>query len=237
LSNLKDKSIGAIFQSQTKYRRGALPGATGKSVSTIKVYANPLEVAALPVPEIRGGKGVWDALASGRVAIPEGGRLRQREISQILWATAGFNRGGQRTYSTPVALTGLEVYLITRQIEDIFAGIYHYNPREHSLEYLQRGDPSPALRDTLLGDVDIDAYAAVIVYTGIPSRIDDAAKSRAYRYLYLEAGAASQCAMLAAVALGLVATARAEFYDDELARLLQVDGVTEFPLCVVTLGT
>lgn len=237
MSNLKDKSIGAIFQSQTKYRRGALPGATGKSVSTIKVYANPLEVAALPVPEIRGGKGVWDALASGRVAIPEGGRLRQREISQILWATAGFNRGGQRTYSTPVALTGLEVYLITRQIEDIFAGIYHYNPREHSLEYLQRGDPSPKLRDTLLGDVDIDAYAAVIVYTGIPSRIDDAAKSRAYRYLYLEAGAASQCAMLAAVALGLVATARAEFYDDELARLLQVDGVTEFPLCVVTLGT
>ena len=43
--------------------------------------------------------------------------------------------------------------------------------------------------------------------------------------------------MMSAVALELVATFRAEFYDDELARLLQVDGVREFPLCVVTLGT
>ncbi len=237
MSNQRDKSIGAMFHSQTKYRRGVLPVATGKLVPTIKAYANPLEVAALPVPDIGGGKGVWEALASGLAAIPEGGRLRQREISQILWATAGFNRGGQRTYTTPVALTGLEVYLITRQIEDVFAGVYHYNPREHSLEYLQRSDMSLALRDTLLGGVDIDAYAAVIVYTGIPSRIDDATKSRAYRYLYLEAGAASQCAMLAAISLGLVATARAEFYDDELARLLQLDGHSEFPLSVVTIGT
>jgi len=237
LSNQRDKSIGAMFHSQTKYRRGVLPGATGKAVSTIKVYANPLEVAALPVPDINGGKGVWEALALGRVAIPEGGRLRQREISQILWATAGFNRGGQRTYTMTAALSGLETYLVTRQIEDIFAGVYHYNPREHSLEYLQRGDPSLALRDALLGDVGIDAYAAVIVYTGIPSRVDDAAKSRAYRYLYLEAGAAGQCAMVAAVSLGLVATARAEFYDDELARLLQLDGRSEFPLNVVTIGT
>ncbi len=43
--------------------------------------------------------------------------------------------------------------------------------------------------------------------------------------------------MLAAVGLGLAATVRAEFYDDELARLLQVDGVSEVPLCVLTLGT
>ena len=76
-----------------------------------------------------------------------------------------------------------------------------------------------------------------MAYTGLPGRIDDGTKSRAYRYLYLEAGAAAQCATLAAVGLGLAATVRAEFYDDELARLLQVDGVSEVPLCVVTLGT
>lgn len=43
--------------------------------------------------------------------------------------------------------------------------------------------------------------------------------------------------MVAATSLGLVATARAEFYDDELARLLQLDGRSEFPLSVVTIGT
>jgi SagB-type dehydrogenase family enzyme len=235
--NGKDKSIGASFQAQTKYRRGNLPSKTGKAVAAYKVYANPLEVDALPVPDLKGGKGIWTALATTRESIPEGGRIRQSAISQILWATAGFTYGGQRTRASAVLLPGIETYLIVRQIEGMFAGVYHYNPREHSVEYLDQQEPSLELQAALMGDTDIDATAAIIAYTGIPSRIDDGAKARAYRYLYLEAGAAAQCAVMAAVALDLVSTVRAEFYDDELARLLQVDGVNEFPLCVVTLGT
>lgn len=233
----RDKTIGESFQTQTKYRRGALPSKTGKVVSPFKVYANPLEVASLTVPELSGGKGLWATLATTRESISEGGRLRQHDVSQLLWATAGFTYGGQRTHATAVPIAGLEAYLIVRQIEDAFPGVYHYNPREHALEHLQRTEPSLDLADALLGDTDISAVAAIIALTGLPGRIDDGSKSRAYRYLYLEAGAAAQCAMLAAVGLGLAATVRAEFYDDELARLLQIDGVNEVPLCVVTLGT
>ena len=233
----RDKTIGESFQSQTKYRRGSLPNKTGKNISAYKVYANPLEVAALPVPDLANGQGLWKNLSTTRESIPEGGRLRQNDISQILWATAGFTYGGQRTHATAVPLAGLECYLIVRRIEDVFSGVYHYNPREHALEHLVQTEPSLDLADALLGDADISACAAVLAYTGIPSRIDDGSKSRAYRYLYLEAGAAAQCAVLAAVSLGLASTVRAEFYDDELSRLLQVDGVNEIPLCVVTLGT
>ena len=233
----REKTIGESFQAQTKYRRGALPPKTGKVVSPFKVYANPLEVASLPVPELSGGKGMWAALSTTRESIPEGGRLRQSDVSQLLWAAAGFTYGGQRTHATAVPVAGLETYLIVRQIEDVFSGVYHYNPREHALEHLLRTEPSLDLADALLGDTDIGACAAIVAYTGLPGRIDDGTKSRAYRYLYLEAGAAAQCATLAAVGLGLAATVRAEFYDDELARLLQVDGVSEVPLCVVTLGT
>lgn len=237
MSSTKDKSIGATFQAQTKYRRGNLPSKTGKVVPAYKVYANPLEVAALPVPELKGGKGLWSSFATTRESIPEGGRLRLAHISQILWATAGFTYGGQRTRASAVELPGIETYLIVRQVEGIFSGVYHYNPREHSVEYLDRQDPTLELQETLLGDTDIDACAAIIAYTGLPNRIEDGAKSRAYRYLYLEAGSAAQCSVMAAVGLDLVASFRAEFYDDELARLLQVDGSNEFPLCLVTLGT
>ncbi len=237
MANGKEKTIGESFQTQTKYRRGMLPGKLGKSVPAYKVYANPLEVAALPVPELSGGKGVWATLATTRESIPEGGRIRLRDLSQILWATAGFTYGGQRTHACPVPFAGIEAYLIIRQIEDIFAGLYHYNPRDHSLEYLVRHDSSRQLEDALLESTDIDACAAIVAYTAVPSRLDDGAKSRAYRYVYLEAGAAAQCAMLSAIGLGLVASFRAEFYDDELARLLQVDGMSEFPVCAVTLGT
>ncbi len=233
----KDKSIGSSFQAQTKYRRGSLPSKTGKPVASYKVYANPLEVDALPVPALKGGKGLWKTLASGRASIPEGGRLKQRDISQILWATAGFTYGGQRTHASAIPLAGVETYLVVQQVEGIFAGVYHYNPREHCLEYISRDDPHKALQAALLDNADIDACAAVIAYTGLPSRIDDGIKSRAYRYLYLEAGAAAQCAMMATIDLDLSASVRAEFYDDEFSRLLQIDGVSEFPLCVVTLGT
>jgi SagB-type dehydrogenase family enzyme len=236
LAGSRDKTIGESFQAQTRYRRGALPPKTGKVVSPFKVYANPLEVVSLPVPELSAGKGLWSALSTTRESILEGGRLRQSDMSQLLWATAGFTYGGQRTHATAVPIAGLETYLIVRQIEDVFPGVYHYNPREHALEHLQRTEPSLDLADALL-DTDISACAAIVAYTGVPGRIDDGSKSRAYRYLYLEAGAAAQCAMLGAVGLGLAATVRAEFYDDELSRLLQIDGVGEVPLCVLTLGT
>ena len=233
----EDKSVGGQFQAQTKYRRGQLPNKTGKLAPTLKIYANPLEVAALPIPDLQGGKGLWSSLSQKRPNIPEGGQIRQKELSQVLWSTGGYTYGGQRTYVSAGPVSGIETYLVVRQVQDMFAGLYHYNPRDHSLEYLERSDPSLDLQDALLGDTPVDACAAIIAYTGAPGRLEDGVKSRAYRYLYLEAGGAAQCAIMSAVALELVASFRAEFYDDELARLLQVDGVKEFPLCVVTLGT
>jgi SagB-type dehydrogenase family enzyme len=233
----EDKTIGGQFQAQTKYRRGQLPSSTGRVAPTLKVYANPLETASLPVPELQGGQGLWAALSQRRPHIPEGGQIRQQDLSQILWSTAGFTYGGQRTYLSTGTVSGIETYLVARQVQNTFAGLYHYNPRDHSLEYLKRGDPTLELQDALLGDTDLDACAAIIAYTGLPGRLEDGVKSRAFRYLYLEAGAAAQCAMMAAVSLELVASFRPEFYDDEVARLVQVDGVREFPLCLVTLGT
>lgn len=231
-----DKSIGWQFQQQTKYRRGQLPSATGKLPPSLKVYANPLEVATLLVPKLQGGAGLWSSLAKRREQLPEGGQLQQQQLSQILWATAGYTYGAQRTHITTRAVSGLETYLIARQVQDTFAGIYHYNPRDHSLEFLRAGDISAELEAALIGGEALDACAALLVFTGVPARLEDGAKSRAYRYLYLEAGAAAQCALLAAVSLELVAAFKPEFYDDELAQLLQIDGVSEFPLAVVMLG-
>ncbi len=234
----KDESIGALFQSGTKYRRGHLPNRIGKTPPSLKVYANPLEVASLPIPDLKGGRGIWKTFSQAREDIPEGGRINLKEMSQILWATAGFTYGKQRTHISAGRISGIEVYIIVLQVQDMFPGIYHYSPRDHSLEYLYRGDPRRDLESILVGDTtNIDACGAILAYTGLPARHEDGAKSRAYRYLYLEAGAAAQCAVSSAVSKDLVATFRAEFYDDELARFLQVDVNNEFPLCLVTLGT
>lgn len=232
----RDRSIGSSFHAQTKFRRGQLPSVSGKPAPAFKVYANPLEVAALPVPKLEGGRGLWTSLSRSREHISEGGDLAQLQISQILWSTAGFTYGKQRTHLAVSETSTIETYLVVRSVRDMFPGIYHYNPREHSLEFLKRGDPGPLLGDALLADVEVDANAAALAFTGVPARLERSAKARAYRYLYLETGAAAQCAVVAAVAMDLVATLVADFYDDELARLLDVDGAGELPLGVVLLG-
>ena len=59
---------------------------------------------------------------------------------------------------------------------------------------------------------------------------------RGYRFVLLEAGHAAQNLLLAATALGLASVPVGGFYDRELERLLQVDGVNESALYALSLG-
>lgn len=232
-----ERTIGERFQSGTKYRRDGRVLTRQNLLVTHKVYANPLEVVALPIPKLTGGEGLWSLMARSRESLAEGGRISQQNISQILWAAAGFTYSGQRTHISAADTSGIETYLIAQQLDSCFSGVYHYNTKDHSLEYLVNSEPARALEHCLIIPNDITAYAAMLVFTGLPKRIDDGAASRVYRYLYLEAGAIAQAAMLAAHSLGLACYFTTEFYDDELANLLQVGGVHEFPLCALLLGT
>ena len=236
MAHNRDKSIGAEFHAQTKYRRGAVPRSRSRVAPPFKVYANPKEVAALPVPQLRGGAGLWTVLSSARGGVAEGGRLKQAQLSQLLWGAAGFTFGHERTHLSAVGVSSLETYLVARQVEDLFAGVYHYNPREHSLEHLAMGDPSEPLVASLVERADVGAQAVAIAFTGIFARHRGGSNGRALRYLCLDVGAAAQAVVLGCSGMGLAAEFHADFYDDELAELLQVDGRGEVPLGLVLVG-
>lgn len=235
MSSRKPRSIGAEFQSQTKFRRGQLPAARGRVAPAFKVYANPKEIAKLPQPHLKGGTGVWTAMSSAR-GEAEGGRIKDAQLSQLLWAAAGFTMGGERVPASAQGVSSVEVYVLALQVRNLLAGAYHYDPREHSLAHLSVGDPLPALAEALLTDVDLTAQAALLCFTGVPDRHRAADGGRSYRYLYLDAGAAAQSVALAAGAMGLATRLLTDFYDDELAELLKVDGRDEHPLCLVAVG-
>jgi len=236
LSLKKPRPIGAEFHQQTKFRRGQLPGARTRVAPPFKVYANPAEVARLPQAQLKGGTGMWTAMSAGRDGVAEGGRIKQAHLSQLLWGAAGFTLDRGRVHLSAQGVSSLETYVLARQVQDLFAGIYHYDPREHSLAHLETGDPSSRLADALLAPLDLGAQAAMVCFTGVPSRHRAGEGGRAYRYLYLEAGAAAQNVVLACTALGLAAQFVADFYDDELTALLNVDGRGELPLCLVAIG-
>jgi len=235
VSSRRPRTIGAEFQTQTKYRRGQLPAARTRVSPAFKVYANPKEIARLPQPHLKGGTGVWSALSGDR-GEAEGGRIKEAQLSQLLWAAAGFTAGGERVPLSAQGVSSVEVYVLASQVRNLLAGVYHYDPREHSLAHLSVGDPMPGLAEALLTDVDLSAQAALLCFTGVPGRHRAADGGRPYRYLYLDAGAAAQAAALAAVAMGLAARMVTDFYDDELAELLKVDGRDEHPLCALAIG-
>ncbi|MDT3682214.1 MAG: nitroreductase family protein [Truepera sp.] len=237
MAQSKSRAFGAEFFDQTKYRRGQLPAPRTRVAAPFKVRANPAEVASLPAPQLRDGAGVWSVLSRDSGGAAEGGRLEQAALSQLLWACVGFNFGRKRVHVTAQDVSSLECYVLAFNVQDLFAGVYRYNPRDHSLDQLRMADVGEPFADCMLAPVEIGAQAAAVCFTGVPSRHRVLGGGRAFRYLFLDAGSAAQGLVLAGAALGLAATYAVDFYDDELAKLLQVDGRTEVPLCLVTIGS
>jgi SagB-type dehydrogenase family enzyme len=242
-------SNGDKFVESTKHRRGdTFP--PGKRVPAFKVYASPLETVRLYAPKAKGGAGLWSVIAARRSQPPEvGASISPTELSQLLWAAQGLT--GERIRKStegnnplpPLraapSVSGaypLETYIVARNISDTFAGVYHYVVREHQLEQVRIGDISPELSSALLGDPAVDVSACAVVFTGVVERVTAYHGERGYRYLYLEAGHASQNLLLAGTALGLSVQPVVTFYDDELAFLLGLQGNRELPLSVVLVG-
>ena len=214
--------------------QGAPPVAT--HASRFKVYANPQERVLLPRLDVGQHGDVWDALAGARGEPAEGGSLQQAELARVLWATAGLVDGRQRTHLVPGDMSGLEAYVLVHAVRELSPGRYHYDAREHALEQLALGDVRHDLTQVLLGEGDLEAYAATVVLTGVPTRLVAVHGPRVYRLLALEAGAATQAAVLAATAMAFTGCLVANFYDSELAALLELDAGLEPPLAVVLLG-
>jgi SagB-type dehydrogenase family enzyme len=237
------ESIGEKFVDHTKLKRGdTFP--VGKRVPAFKVYASPLETVRLPAPKLKGGAGLWSVVAARRSQAPEiGSSVTISEVAQLLWAAQGITgerpNGSNlpfRTTPSPSGAYPLEAYLITHNVTDTFAGIYHYVVREHQLEQVRIGDVSKDLTGVMIGDASIEVSAAALVLTGVSERTVTAHGERGYRHLYLEAGFAAQNVLLAGTALGLSVRASSTFFDDELATLLGLQNNRELPLIVILIG-
>ncbi len=236
------EGIGEKFHEQTKHKRGdTFP--SGKRVPAFKVYASPLETVRLATAKIKGGSGLWNVLAARRSQVPElGASITPAELSQLLWAAQGVTQAG-RGSALPLraapSMSGsfpLETYVLSRNVADTFAGVYHFVVREQSLEQVRIGDFTKEFIGAMIGNDALETSACAIVLTGVVERVTATHGERGYRYLYLEAGMAAENILLAATALGLSAQTITGFYDEELAYALGLSGNREMPVLVIVIG-
>ncbi len=134
----------------------------------------------------------------------------------------------------------VEIYVCLVNVADTAPALCHYETREHSLAIL---DDSPGVVERTLRTftahpmfVRMDLASVVVLLTGVFERTYGKYGPRGYRYALQESGHIAQNVCLVSTALGYGSVAMAAFYDDEVNRLLGLDGVEEAVLYTLALG-
>ena len=165
-----------------------------------------------------------------------GDLITLQEVSQLLWAAQGItDNRGFRTAPSAGALYPLEVYVVSGDVDNLSAGIYKYEPREHELSLIIDGDKRSELADAALAQSWVEKGALAIVFTAVYERTTVKYGERGIRYVHIEVGHAAQNLCLQATAMDLGVVTVGAFNDERVSELLNLPD-NEKPLYIIPIG-
>lgn len=234
--------IGDDFQKLTKYQRGKIGGYLDWSTKP-KIYKEYLynKKIQLTIPD-QTKLLSFDEAVKNRKSIRNYSRkpLSLEQVAYLLWSSTGIQRiqKGYEFRNTPSAgaLYPIETYLFSKNTKNLKTGLYHYNIKENMLEEIYLEDFSITLSKASLGQTMFISAPITLIWSAIFERIKWKYKQRAYRYIYLDCGHISQALALTASALGLGSCQIGAFYDDEVNKILRLDGEKESVIFLSTVG-
>jgi len=240
----RTEGIGDVYHQETKYRRESVPRGEldwAHQSSPDKELTHASSRFPIHVPDQKGGKSLWEAIAQRRSTRDFSDQsITYTELSQLVWATQGITLKAQgfdfRASPSAGALYPIETYFVANRVEDIPAGLYHYDVRKTQFILLREGNFGPELSQAGLGQEMLEEAACVFVWTAIVGRSKWKYRERAYRYIYMDAGHIGQTLYLAATALDLGCCTVGAFFDDEVDNLIGVDGKKEISVYLGAVG-
>ena len=168
----------------------------------------------------------------------------RKMLAQVLHFSAGITKrrtypGGEiffRAAACTGALYSVELYLVTGDLADLEAGVYHFGPGDFSLCKLRAGD-FRRLVVRASGEEPSVAHAPVIlVSTGTYWRNAWKYQARTYRHFGWDNGTILANMMATAAGLSLPTRVVNGFVDEEVNPLLSLDTDREVALSLVSLG-
>jgi SagB-type dehydrogenase family enzyme len=177
----------------------------------------------LPEPSKKGEMSVEEAIQKRRSIRDYLDKpLKLEHLSQILWAAQGITDPVRKFRSAPSAgaTYPLEVYVVVKNVEGLKAGVYHYNPDNHSLKLVKEGDYSYELYKACVNQECVLKAQANIVITAVYERTTSRYGERGIRYVHMEAGHVGQNIYLQATALGIGAVGIGAFYDERVEEIV-----------------
>lgn len=237
---MKNKT-GDEFQQSTKYFRNTRIESPDWRIQPelYKTYPNS-KIINLPKPSIISTK--LDEILRKRKSKRNftSKAITKTQLSYLLWASTGIQRKEMgfefRTAPSAGALYPIETYIVINNVENLSKGVYHYNIKGHFLEEIKSGDNSSNIAKAAL-DQNMCADAAVVfIWTGIFNRSKCKYGQRAYRYIYLDAGHIAENLALATTGIGLGSCQIAALFDDEVNKIINVDGFDESTIYMSVIG-
>jgi SagB-type dehydrogenase family enzyme len=196
------------------------------------LYKDYPEARVLPLPPVSkpGGLPVEVVLARRRSVREYAERpVTVAELSQLLQFSAGITDRRDpalafRAVPSSGALFPIEVFPIVCDVVGLAPGVYHYAVERHALELLRTGDFRQEVFEAGLSQEMLKHASFVLALTGVFARVQWKYIDRSYRYILLEAGHLGENVYLVATSLGLAPCGIGAYFDDDINRLLGVDG-------------
>jgi SagB-type dehydrogenase family enzyme len=235
--------IGDRFQQETKYRPDKTDGASTRWTARPEPYKTYPKSVTVVLPAFEPDRPVTlDEALNHRRSVrrfrPEPVGLSQ--LGYLLWASTGIQRTEQgyefRTAPSAGALYPIETYIVSNNVRDLEPGVYHYGIQNHQLERIRVGSVRNEIAAAALGQGMCGTAPVVFVWTAVFARAKWKYAQRAYRYVYLDAGHVAENLALAAVSLGLGTCQIGALFDDEVNKLLGIDGVEESVVYMSVVG-
>jgi SagB-type dehydrogenase family enzyme len=174
------------------------------------------------------------------VSSPPSAQLDLAAISRLVYFSNGVTRVLRGMPFRAAACTGalfhIELYVVTAELDDLAAGVYHYGAHDNGLRLLRRGDFRQHLIDATGAEPGVVDAPLSVVLTSTWWRNAWKYEARAYRHAFWDGG--TVLANLLAVAQGQRIPARVlvGFADGLVNQLLDVDPSQEAAIALVALG-
>ncbi len=215
----------------------ALPGENFSDTGESRTMISSAEIIPLPPPEKDSTTSVEQALQERRsVREFKPSPISLQDLAQLLWSAQGItDRQGLRTAPSAGALYPMKVYVVTGNVENLLAGVYHYRPHAHQLTRISKEDKRSQLASAAWDQEYVEHNATVLVFSAVEKRATGKYGRRGIRYIHIEVGHAAQNVFLQAESLGLATVTVGAFDDDQVRRIMQMpEG--EVPLYLLPVG-
>lgn len=206
-----------------------------------KLYRDDLESLPLPLPREAAAGPALSALA----APPSGPRRPTLEdLARILHYSAGIMKVRRfpglnlafRAAACTGALYHVDLYPVTRDLEGLPAGVYHYGPQDSRLRLLRPGCHLDVLAAATAAEPAVARASAVVALACTYWRNAWKYQARTYRHFGWDTGTILANMLALAAGLGISARLVMGFVDEEVNRLLGLDPLREVAFCLVALG-